>query len=113
MTNLAPQWRRTAGAALLVPALALPGCAHVAVDADGTRHVTGFVRLALPPAGATPGADSMRLQTLGVSLVINSAVGNAVVLGYGDTTLTVLRNNAHVARTTLLAPPLPLPPEEP
>ena len=42
-----PGRRWLATAALLV--LGLQGCAHVAVDPDGTRHVTGFVRLALPP----------------------------------------------------------------
>lgn len=91
--------RRKGAAALLV--LALQGCAHVAVDADGTRHVTGFVRMALPPPTATPGADAMRVQTLGLSLVLNPAVGNALVLGYGDTTLVVMRNDAQIAKTAL------------
>lgn len=114
MTRHDLQWRRIAGAALLVPTLTLAGCANVVVDADGTRHVTGFMRLVLPPPAATPGADSMRVQTLGVSLILNSAVGNALVLGYGDTTLTVLRNDAQVASTALLAPRPPLsPPEQP
>lgn len=91
--------RRKGAAALLV--LALQGCAHVSVDADGTRHVTGFVRMALPPPAAAPGADAMRVQTLGLSLVLHPAVGNAVVLGYGDTTLVVVRNNAQISKTAL------------
>ena len=86
-------------AALLV--LALQGCAHVAVDADGTRHVTGFVRMTLPPPSAVPGADAMRVQTLGLSLVLHPAVGNAMVLGYGDTTLVVMRNDAQISKTAL------------
>lgn len=91
--------RRLGPAALLV--LALQGCAHVAVDADGTRHVTGFVRMALPPPSATPGADALRVQTVGLSVILNPAVGNAVVLGYGDATLVVLRNDAQVSKTAL------------
>ncbi len=77
--------------------MAVSGCAHVVVDADGTRHITGFVHLVLPPPTATPGADVLRLQTLGLSLVLHSAVGNAVILGYGDTSVTAVRNDALVS----------------
>lgn len=89
------------GAALL--ALALQGCAHVSVDADGTRHVTGFVRLTLPPAHADPGADALRVQAVGLTVLRSPAVGTSVVLGYGDATVVVMRNDAVVSRTTLNA----------
>lgn len=88
-------------AALL--ALALQGCAHVSVDADGTRHVTGFMRLTLPPAPAGAGADALRMQALGLSVIRTPAVGTSVVLGYGDGTLVVMRNDAGVSGAALAA----------
>lgn len=93
---------RTTGAVLAL-LLGLTGCAHVSVDTDGTRHVTGWVRVSLPPAVANPGAEALRVQTVGVA-VVNSAVGRAVVLGYGDTTLAAVRNDAQVPARELLLP---------
>ena len=89
------------GSALL--ALALQGCAHVSVDADGTRHVTGFLRLTLPPAHADPGADALRVQAVGLTVLRSPAVGTSVVLGYGDATLVVMRNDAAVSRAAMTA----------
>lgn len=91
--------RRSIGAALL--ALGLQGCANVVVDADGTRHITGFVRLTLPPAVAEQGADAVRVQAVGLSVVHNPVGGTTVVLGYGDSTLVSLRNDARVSRPAL------------
>lgn len=86
-------------AALL--ALACQGCAHVSVDADGTRHVTGFVRLTLPPAAFDTGADALRVQAVGLTLVRHPEVGSTLVLGYGDTTLVVMRNDARISGPAL------------
>lgn len=95
------------GVALLAWALslALQGCAHVSVDADGTRHVSGFMRLTLPPpnAGARAGADALRVQALGLSVIRTPAVGTSIVLGYGDGTLVVMRNDAQVCGAALAA----------
>ncbi len=80
--------------ALVAASWLLAGCAHVYVDADGTRHVVGFVDLQLPPATGRPtAAESLRSRSFGVSLT-RSDVGSAVVLGYSDTTLAFVRNHA-------------------
>ena len=62
---------------------ALAGCAHVQVDADGTRHVTGLVSLRIAPAGAGgKGAGSMfRIASLGV-LLLRTETEGSLGLGY-------------------------------
>lgn len=91
--------KRNSGAMpLALCLLALQGCASVSVDADGTRHVTGFVRLTLPPPAFEAGADAVRVQGLGLQLIRSPGVGTSVVLGYGDTRLAVIRNDAKVSR---------------
>jgi hypothetical protein len=92
--------KRCIGTLLLV--LGLQGCAHVTVDDDGTRRVTGFVRLTLPPAVADPGADALRVQAVGISIIRSPVGGATVVLGYGDATVASVRNDAKVSRTALL-----------
>lgn len=81
---------------LAATACAAAGCASVTVDADGTRHVTGLVRLTLPPAGLHAGADALRVQALGLQFIHSPRVGDSLVLGYGDVRLTVLRDDARV-----------------
>ena len=75
-------------------ALGLGGCSHLHVDDQGRRHVIGFVWLTLPPADVEPvGAEALRARTLGLA-VTHSPAGSGVTLGYSDSTLTVIRNDA-------------------
>ncbi|WP_211235075.1 hypothetical protein [Azohydromonas australica] len=94
--------RRTALALLLLPA-GLCGCAHVWVDADGTRHVAGWVHLSLPPADDS-GGSGLRVRSLGLSW-LRSAEGAALTLGYSDVGVLALRNHSLVR---VGAPGLPL-----
>lgn len=99
------------GVLRIIAALCLPvflhGCAHVYVDADGTRHVLGLVHLELPAEStAKPGGEALRSQSFGLS-VTSSAVGQAVVLGYSDTTLAFVRDNVVVTASGLLLDPKP------
>lgn len=91
--------RRSIGAALL--ALGLQGCAHVFVDADGTRHITGFVRLIMPTAVVDQGADAVHVRAVGLTILHNPVVGTTVVVGYSNSTLVTLRNDVRVSRATL------------
>jgi hypothetical protein len=90
----------------------LPGCAHVHVDADGQRHIVGFLMLTLPPAVAEPAADSIRARTLGLSIT-QSPLGGGLVLGYSDTTLAVVRNHSRVPKAALVDAQAAVPKEEP
>lgn len=82
--------------------LALPaGCAHVAVDPDGTRHITGFMVLTLPPARQEVGADAVRMRSLGLTVTRGHAAGAQLTLGYSDTTIAAMRNDSAISRTSL------------
>jgi hypothetical protein len=66
------------------------------VDADGTRHVIGFVHLSLPPAEQVlAGAESLRTRSLGLAFT-RADVGSAIAFGYSDTTLLFIRNDSCV-----------------
>lgn len=79
-------------AALL--SLLLAGCAHVHVDEQGRRHVVGLVWMTLPPAAVEPvGAEALRVRALGAS-VVRTPAGGGLALGWTDTTVTVIRNDA-------------------
>lgn len=83
-------------AAALLAATLLAGCAHVHVDGEGRRHVVGLVWMTLPPAPVEPvGADALRVRALGAS-VIRTPAGGGVAVGWTDTTVTVIRNDALV-----------------
>jgi len=75
----------------------LGGCAYVTVDHDGTRHVSGFMTLTLQPLNQEVGADVIRMRTLGVTVTSGTSLGSQVTLGYSDTTVAALRNNAAVS----------------
>jgi hypothetical protein len=64
----------------------LGGCAYSYVGQDGSRHLVGLVHVSLPHEGAQPPASSVRARTLGISFTQGGA-GNALSLGYSDTTL--------------------------
>lgn len=74
----------------------LGGCAHVWIDAEGNRHVIGLVHLTLPPTQPQAAAETLRVNTLGLTWT-RAEAGSALVLGYGDTTLGFLRNDVCVA----------------
>lgn len=80
---------------------ALAGCAHVAVDPTGARHITGFVVLTLPPADQPVGADVIRMRALGLAVTRGAAAGAQFAFGYSDTTIAAMKNDAAVSRTAL------------
>lgn len=88
---------RLGALASTLAAAALAGCSHTRVDADGRRHVVGFVALTLPPATAAsaPGADGLRVRSLGVAFFHGPLFGG-LSLGWQDTTLVVLRHDSAV-----------------
>lgn len=79
----------------------LAGCAHVVVDSDGTRHVTGFVVMTLPPVLPDVGADAIRMRSIGLTVSGGHAAASQVSLGYSDTTIVVMRNDGVISRTAL------------
>lgn len=81
----------------------LQGCAHCYVDADGTRHMIGFMALTLP-ASTDRGGEAIQSQSIGLS-VTRSEAGGAFVLGYSDTTMAFARNNSLVSARSLLLDP--------
>lgn len=81
------------------------GCAHVYIDADGTRNVVGFVHLQLPPAERAPAAaESLRVRAIGLTLA-RSGAGSALTLGYSDDTLAFVRNHSCVRLDALALRP--------
>lgn len=82
---------------LILMGAMLGGCSHLHVDEQGRRHVVGLVWLTLPPerAAQPTGADAVRVRGLGL-VVTRSPAGSGIVLGYGDSTVTVIRNDALV-----------------
>lgn len=79
----------------------LAGCAHVVVDSDGTRHVTGFVVMTLPPVLRDVGADAIRMRSIGLTASGGHAAGSQLTLGYSDTTIVVMRNDSVISRIAL------------
>ncbi|MER2599041.1 MAG: hypothetical protein ABTQ73_05935 [Caldilineales bacterium] len=66
-----------------------------------------MVHLQLPAEGtAKPGGEALRSQSFGLSIT-SSAAGQAVVLGYSDTTLAFVQDNAVVPVSALLLGPRP------
>lgn len=81
--------------ALLSVVISLGGCAHVWVDAAGNRHALGLMHVTLPSVQAAFAAETLRVQTLGLTWT-HADAGSAFVLGYGDTTLGFIRNDSCV-----------------
>ena len=77
------------------------GCAHITVDPNGTRHVSGFMRLTLPPTHPNVAADVVRLRALGLTVTRDPATGAQFTLGYSDTTIVVMKNNAVMSQMAL------------
>lgn len=94
---------RTLGIAA-VASLSLAGCAHTYVDEQGSRHMIGLVWAKLPPPTFATAADSLRVRAIGISTTQTPA-GSAIVLGYTDSNIVVVRDNQLVDVAPLLANP--------
>lgn len=81
--------------------ISLSGCAHVTVDADGTRHVTGLVVMTLQPVLPDVGADAVRLRSIGLTVTSGHVAASQLTLGYSDMTIAVMRNDAVISRSAL------------
>lgn len=82
---------------VLALVLGTQGCALMAVDADGTRHVFGFVQMTLPPPALDVGADAIRVRSAGLSVLTTPVVGSSLVLGYADLTIAAMRNHSSIS----------------
>jgi hypothetical protein len=79
------------------------GCAHVSSNADGTRQITGWVSITLPPASSAPtAADWIRLRTFGLAYS-RTDLGTNIDVGYSDNTLAVMRGNSCIIFDPILA----------
>ena len=87
-----------------IVALSLAGCAHTYVDEQGFRHMIGLVWAKLPPPAFATAADSLRVRAMGISST-NTPAGSAIVLGYSDSNIVVVRDNQLVDAAPLLATP--------
>ncbi len=77
------------------------GCAHVVVDPDGTRHITGFMVLTLPPEHQDTAADAVRMRTFGLTVTSGPTVGGQFTLGYSDTIIAAMRNDSLLSKKEL------------
>lgn len=93
------RWLSMSAGVLLFTSLA--GCAHMVVGPDGTRHITGFMVLTLPPANQDIGADAVRMRSLGLTVTSGHAAGAQITLGYSDTTIAAMRNDSAISLTAL------------
>ena len=90
--------------AVAIAASSLAGCAHTYVDDNGSRHVIGLVWAKLPPPLGGTAADSLRVRAIGLSAA-TTPVGTALVLGYSDSNIVVVRENQLVDVATVLTDP--------
>lgn len=83
-------------AALIVAAL-LAGCAHIEELPDGSKRVTGFVRMTVPSAipEEKRGGEMVEVTSFGLS-VLSAPTASRVSVGYANDRITTLRNNAVV-----------------
>ena len=75
--------------------VALYGCAHVYVDADGTKHIVGLVHVTVPanPENGEATADSLKVISFGLSLH-QTEIGTSLTFGYEEETIIAFRSNA-------------------
>ena len=91
---------RLSGLMVLSIGLALAGCALNYVDATGARHILGLTHVTIPPSMMNLTAESVRIQTIGLS-VYESPLHRGVVLGYSDEALTVIGDAARPGRAQI------------
>jgi hypothetical protein len=79
---------------VVASSMLLGGCVHMSSNPDGTRQITGWVSMTLPPTSASPtAADWIRLRSFGLAYS-RTDIGTSVDLGYSDNTLAVIRGNS-------------------
>lgn len=71
------------------------GCAQIEVLSDGTRVVTGLVRITIPPQipSEQQSADAVEVKAIGLS-VLSTPTGSGITLGYAHDRVTAMRNHA-------------------
>lgn len=78
-------------------AAVLAGCAHVEELPDGSKRITGLVRMTVP--GAIPddkrGGETVEVTSFGLT-VLTAPTASRISLGYASDRITTLRNNAVV-----------------
>lgn len=79
----------------------LAGCTHIVVDPDGTRHMTGFMVLTLPPSRVDASADAVRMRTVGVAVSSGHVAGTHIAVGYSDVTIAAMRRDSVVTAGAL------------
>lgn len=87
--------------AVVAATLALGGCAHSYVDAQGNRHVIGLVHVTLPPSAPTA-AESIQSRAIGL-LLTQAEIGTALSFGFSESTLTFIRADS-CANLAFIAP---------
>lgn len=71
----------------------LAGCAVTYTDADGARHVVGFVAMEIAPPEGNLAGEVVRVRTIGISaLNVRHTVG--FTLGYQDVQLASFKDHA-------------------
>ena len=82
---------------VVAAATLLSACAHVTELPDGSRRITGFVRMTVPASipQRQRGADSLEVTTVGL-LLLSTPAGGSLSLGYASERITTVRNDALV-----------------
>ena len=75
----------------------LAGCAHSWTDANGTRHVLGFVRMEIPiGTPETPNGQFTRISSIGLSL-FQAGRESGLALGYNSMDTAWIGSNACIS----------------
>ena len=87
---------RAAPFAALAAAL-LAGCAHVEELPDGSKRITGLVRMTVPSAipDGKRGGETLQVTSFGLTF-LTAPTASRISLGYASDRITTLRNNAVV-----------------
>jgi len=75
----------------------LAGCAHVQELPDGSKRITGLVRMTVPSAipDEKRGGETLQVTSFGLT-VLTAPTASRISLGYASDRITTLRNNAVV-----------------
>lgn len=81
--------------------IVLTGCSHVVIDPSGSKHISGFMVLTITPSHQDIAADIVRIRTLGLTVMNSTATGSQFTIGYSDTVIAAMKNDASVSRETM------------
>ncbi|RYE69145.1 MAG: hypothetical protein EOO81_08760 [Oxalobacteraceae bacterium] len=81
--------------------IVLTGCSHVVIDPDGSKHISGLMVLTIIPSHQDIAADIVRIRTLGLTVINGIAIGSQFTLGYSDTTIAAIKNDASVSQAAI------------